>query len=48
MTRAITPQLQLAAGYAHIFTGAFLMEATPGDSYSHPFVMATYVFAAEK
>jgi hypothetical protein len=48
MTRAITPQLQLAAGYAHIFTGAFLKEATPGASYSHPFVMATYVFAAEK
>ncbi len=48
MTRALTPQLQLAAGYAHIFTGAFLKEATPGASYSHPFVMATYVFAVEK
>jgi hypothetical protein len=47
-TRALTPQLQVAAGYAHIFTGAFLKEATPGASYSHPYVMATYVFLAER
>lgn len=47
-SRAITPQLQLAAGYAHIFTGAFLKQATPGASYSHPYVMATYVFLAER
>ena len=48
VSRALTPQLQLAAGYAHIFTGAFLKEATPGASYSHPYVMATYVFLAER
>ena len=48
VTRAITPQLQVAAGYAHIFTGRFLQEATPGASYSHPYVMATYVFLAER
>jgi hypothetical protein len=42
------PQLQLAAGYAHIFTGAFLKQATPGASYSYPYVMATYVFLAER
>ena len=47
-TRAITPQLQVAAGYAHIFTGRFLKEATPGASYSYPYVMATYVFLAER
>jgi len=47
-TKALTPQLQVAAGYAHIFTGAFLKEATPGASYSHPYVMATYVFLAER
>jgi hypothetical protein len=47
-SRAITPQLQLAAGYAHIFTGRFLKEATPGASYSYPYIMATYVFLAEK
>ena len=47
-SRAITPQLQLAAGYAHIFTGGFLKEATPGASYSYPYIMATYVFLAER
>ncbi len=48
VTKAIAPQLQVAAGYAHIFTGRFLQEATPGASYSHPYVMATYVFLAER
>jgi hypothetical protein len=48
VARALTPQLQLAAGYAHIFAGPFLKEATPGASYSHPYVMATYVFLAER
>jgi len=48
ISRALTPQIQAAAGYAHIFTGAFLKEATPGASYSHPYVMVTYVFLAEK
>jgi hypothetical protein len=44
VNRALTPQLQLQAGYAHVFTGAFLKQATPGASYSYPYVMATYVF----
>jgi hypothetical protein len=48
VTRALTPQLQVGAGYAHIFTGAFLKAATPGASYSHPYVMATFVFTADK
>jgi alginate export protein len=48
VSRALTPQVQFAAGYAHIFPGAFLKEATPGASYSHPYVMVTYVFLAEK
>ena len=48
VSRAISPQLQVAAGYAHIFTGAFLKESTPGASYSHPYLMATYVFLAER
>jgi hypothetical protein len=48
VTRALTPQLQLAAGYAHMFTGQFLKQATPGASYSAPYVMATYVFLADK
>ena len=32
----------------HLFAGPFLKEATPGQSYSGPFVMVTYVFLAEK
>jgi len=48
VTRALMPQLQLAGGYAHMFTGAFLKQATPGQSYSYPYVMATYVFLADK
>jgi hypothetical protein len=48
VSRALIPQLQVAAGYAHIFPGAFLDEATPGAGYSHPYVMVTYVLFAEK
>jgi hypothetical protein len=48
VTRSIRPQLLLAAGYAHMFTGGFLKQATPGKSYSAPYVMATYVFLADK
>jgi hypothetical protein len=48
IARAITPQIQAAAGYAHIFAGQFLKQATPGASYSHPYVMVTYVFLAER
>ena len=48
VTKALMPQLQLAAGYAYIAPGAFLKEATPGASYSQPYVMATYVFLAER
>ena len=48
VSRALTPQIQMAAGYAHLFTGAFLKQATPGASYSQPYVMVTYVFLAEK
>jgi hypothetical protein len=48
VTRALFPQLQVAVGYAHLFTGDFLKESTPGASYSFPYVMATYVFLADK
>ena len=47
-SRAIAPQIQVAAGYAYVFPGGFLKQATPGASYSHSFVMVTYVFLAEK
>jgi hypothetical protein len=48
ISRPLTPQLALTAGYSHLFAGPFLKEATPGKSFSGPFVMATYVFLAEK
>jgi hypothetical protein len=48
VSRPLFPQLALAAGYSHLFAGPFLKEATPGASYSGPFVMVTYVFLAEK
>jgi hypothetical protein len=48
ISRAVTPQIQVAGGYAHILTGAFLKQATPGASYSHPYLMVTYVFLAER
>ena len=47
-SKALFAQLQVAAGYAHIFPGAFLKEATPGASYSHPYVMVTYLLLAER
>ena len=48
VSRPLFPQLALAAGYSHLFAGPFLKEATPGASYSGPFVMVTYIFLAEK
>jgi hypothetical protein len=48
VTRALTPQLALTGGYAFLAPGKFLDQATPGASYSAPFVMATYTFLAEK
>jgi hypothetical protein len=48
VARPLTPYLALAAGYSHLIPGPFLKEATPGASYSGPFVMITYVFLAEK
>ncbi len=48
VSRPLTPQIALLAGYSHLFAGPFLKEATPGKSYTGPFVMLTYVFLAEK
>jgi len=48
VSRVVTPQVAISGGYAHMFTGAFLEQATPGKSYSYPYVMVTYVFLAEK
>ena len=48
VARPLTAQLALLAGYSHLVAGPFLKQATPGASYSGPFVMITYVFLAEK
>lgn len=48
VSRALTRQVQIAGGYAHLLSGAFLNEATPGASFSTPYVMVTYVFLADK
>ena len=48
VSRQLTPQLALAGGLAHIFPGGFLRQTNPGASYTAPFVMATYVFLADK
>lgn len=48
ITRALTPQLALTGGYALLMPGKFLDQATPGASYSAPYVMATYTFLAER
>ena len=39
VARPLTPYLALAAGYSHLVAGPFLKQATPGESYSGPFVM---------
>ncbi len=48
ITRALTPQLALTAGYAFLMPGKFLDQATPGASLSAPFVMINYTFLAER
>jgi hypothetical protein len=47
-THALTPQVQLAAGVAHVFPSRFLDTITPGADYTYPFVMVTYVFLASR
>lgn len=37
-------QFQFGGGYGHIFPGTFLDNATPGKSYSYPYVSTTFVF----
>ncbi|MBV9677252.1 MAG: alginate export family protein [Acidobacteriaceae bacterium] len=31
-------------GWAHLFSGAFLSQTTPGRDYNYPFAYSTYVF----
>jgi alginate export protein len=34
-------RVHITGGYAHLFTGAFLKAATPGQAYNFPYVMVT-------
>jgi hypothetical protein len=40
----LTPQIQIAPGYSHIFPGTFLHRATPGKAYNLGYLMVTYQF----
>ena len=31
-------------GFPHIFTGAFLYQAAPGQDYNYPYAYVTYIF----
>ena len=48
LSHAITPQVTVAGGIAHVFPAQFLKTTTPGADYTYPFVMVTYVFLANK
>jgi hypothetical protein len=37
----LSPRIQVSGGYAYIIPGAFLKAATPGRSFSFPYVMVT-------
>jgi hypothetical protein len=40
----LSPQIQIAPGYSHIFPGTFLHNATPGKAYNLGYLMVTYQF----
>jgi hypothetical protein len=48
LSHAVTPQVTVAGGVAHVFPSQFLETTTPGADYTYPFVMVTYVFLANK
>jgi len=41
---AVNPRIQIAGGIGHIFPGTFLKRASPGASYTFPYVMLGYNF----
>ncbi len=41
---ALNKQMQIGAGFAHLFPGEFLKKATRGHGYNSPYVMFTYSF----
>jgi hypothetical protein len=40
----VNKQVQVGAGFAHLFPGAFLKRATPGHGYNSPYLMLIYGF----
>jgi hypothetical protein len=48
VSRPLTPQIQIAGGWARLVVGDFLKQATPGTDYGYGYLMVTYVFLAEK
>jgi hypothetical protein len=44
MTYAFNATTSIGAGYANVFPGTFLKNATPGKQYRLPYVMLTYSF----
>lgn len=40
----VSPLLQVSGGYGHLFSGQFLRNATPGQSYRFSYIMAAYQF----
>jgi hypothetical protein len=40
----LSPQIQIAPGYSHIFPGTFLKKASPGKAFNFAYVMLTYQF----
>ena len=43
-TYALKSQVQLGAGYAHLFPGTFLTKAAPVKNYNLTYLMITYLF----
>jgi hypothetical protein len=44
MTYVLNSTTSIGAGYANIFPGTFLKNATPGKQYRAPYIMLTYAF----
>lgn len=44
LTYAPVPQIQLGAGFGHLFAGRFLKENSPGSGMSFPYVFCYYMF----
>ena len=41
---SLSPQMQVAGGYAYLFPGTFLKNMTPGKAYQLPYMMISYKF----